>query len=45
MPGAAVDIVRHAPLDNLFEVKVGKQLIMLGPEALAGLRGELLPQQ
>jgi DtxR family Mn-dependent transcriptional regulator len=40
-PGAKVDILRYEPLDNLFEMQVGEQLIRLGPEALAGLRGEL----
>jgi DtxR family Mn-dependent transcriptional regulator len=41
VPGAKVDILRHEPLDNLFEVKVGTHVFQLGPEALAGLRGEL----
>lgn len=40
-PGALVDIVRYEPLDNLFEIRVGSKVIRLGPEALAGLRGEL----
>jgi DtxR family transcriptional regulator, Mn-dependent transcriptional regulator len=40
VPGAAVAIVRFEPLDNLFEVDVGGNLLRLGPEALAGLRGE-----
>src|SRR5438876_3026108 len=41
IPGATVAIVRFEPLDNLFEVDVGRgQLVRLGPEALAGLRGE-----
>lgn len=40
-PGATVSIVNYQPLDNLFEVQVGNKLIRLGPEALAGLRGEL----
>jgi DtxR family Mn-dependent transcriptional regulator len=41
-PGTVVDIVRYEPLDNLFEVRVGHHLLRLGPEALAGLRGELV---
>jgi DtxR family Mn-dependent transcriptional regulator len=40
IPGAVVHIVHYEPLDNLFEVQVGSKLIRLGPEALAGLRGE-----
>jgi DtxR family Mn-dependent transcriptional regulator len=40
VPGATVEIVHFEPLDNLFEVRVGKELVRLGPEALAGLRGE-----
>jgi DtxR family Mn-dependent transcriptional regulator len=40
VPGATVEIVRFEPLDNLFEVGVGNKLVRLGPEALAGLRGE-----
>jgi DtxR family Mn-dependent transcriptional regulator len=40
VPGAEVAIVRFEPLDNLFEVDVGGNLLRLGPEALAGLRGE-----
>jgi DtxR family Mn-dependent transcriptional regulator len=39
-PGSTILIVRYEPLDNLFEVRVGENLIRLGPEALAGLRGE-----
>jgi DtxR family Mn-dependent transcriptional regulator len=40
VPGATVEIVRYEPLDNLVEVQVGGELVRLGPEALAGLRGE-----
>jgi DtxR family Mn-dependent transcriptional regulator len=40
-PGATVRIVRFELLDNLFEVEVGHRIVRLGPEALAGLRGEL----
>jgi DtxR family Mn-dependent transcriptional regulator len=39
-PGAVVHILRYEPLDDLFEVQVGPDVIRLGPEALAGLRGE-----
>jgi DtxR family Mn-dependent transcriptional regulator len=41
-PGAVVDVTRFEPLDNLFELQVGGQVVRLGPEALAGLRGELV---
>lgn len=40
VPGAMVEIVHFEPLDNLFEVDVDGKLVRLGPEALAGLRGE-----
>jgi DtxR family Mn-dependent transcriptional regulator len=43
-PGARVDIVSYEPLDDLFVVNIGAQVIRLGPEALAGLRGELAPR-
>lgn len=41
-PGALVHILHYQPLDDLFEVEVGGQLIRLGSEGLAGLRGEPL---
>jgi DtxR family transcriptional regulator, Mn-dependent transcriptional regulator len=41
VPGATIHIVSYEPLDDLFEVMVGKRLIRLGSEGLAGLRGEL----
>lgn len=40
MPGAAVHILSYQELDDLFEVSVGDQVIRLGSEGLAGLRGE-----
>jgi DtxR family Mn-dependent transcriptional regulator len=40
VPGTVVQILHHEPLDDLFEVKVGDRTIKVGPEALAGLRGE-----
>lgn len=43
-PGARVTIVSFQPLDNLFEIQVGQALLRLGPEALAGLRGEPVPE-
>jgi DtxR family Mn-dependent transcriptional regulator len=42
VPGATVEIVHFEPLDNLFEVDVGGNRVRLGPEALAGLRGEVV---
>jgi DtxR family transcriptional regulator, Mn-dependent transcriptional regulator len=39
-PGATVHILHYQPLDDLFEVEVGGQLVRLGSEGLAGLRGE-----
>jgi len=41
IPGALIEIVSFEPLDNLFEIGVGERIVRLGPEALAGLRGEL----
>lgn len=41
IPGTKVRIVNFHPLDDLFEVEVKDQLIRLGSEGLAGLRGEL----
>jgi DtxR family Mn-dependent transcriptional regulator len=40
VPGAVVSILTYQPLDDLFEVEVGGQLVRLGSEGLAGLRGE-----
>jgi DtxR family Mn-dependent transcriptional regulator len=42
-PGATVRIRSYQPLDDLFELEVGDAVIPLGSEALAGLRGELVP--
>ena len=39
-PCATVRILHYEPLDSLFEVEVGERVVRLGPEALAGLRGE-----
>jgi DtxR family Mn-dependent transcriptional regulator len=41
VPGVTVHIRSHQPLDDLFEVEVGNQVIPVGSEGLAGLRGEL----
>jgi DtxR family transcriptional regulator, Mn-dependent transcriptional regulator len=41
MPGATVRILSYQPLDDLFEVQVGDQIVPMGSEGLAGLRGEL----
>jgi DtxR family Mn-dependent transcriptional regulator len=40
MPGATVRILSYQPLDDLFEVQVGDQVVPMGSEGLAGLRGE-----
>ena len=42
-PGARVHILAYQELDDLFEVEVDGNLIRLGSEGLAGLRGELVP--
>src|SRR5262245_15666385 len=41
VPGATVLIRSYQPLDDLFEVQVGKAVVPLGSEGLVGLRGEL----
>jgi DtxR family Mn-dependent transcriptional regulator len=41
IPGATVDIVSYQPLDDIFEVRVGQQVVPLGSEGLQGLRGEV----
>ena len=42
VPGATVEFLRHQPLDDLYEVRVGGQVVPVGSEGLAGLLGELL---
>jgi DtxR family transcriptional regulator, Mn-dependent transcriptional regulator len=39
-PGSTVRIISYQDLDDLFEVGIGDQVIRLGSEGLAGLRGE-----
>ena len=41
VPGVMVTFVSHQPLDDIFGLRVGDQVIHLGCEGLAGLRGEL----
>ena len=41
-PGATVRIRSYQPLDDLFELEVGDQVIPVGSEGLRGLRGELV---
>lgn len=40
IPGARVMVRRYQPLDDLFEIEVAGNVIQLGSEGLAGLRGE-----
>src|SRR3989440_10842528 len=40
-PGAVVRIVSYQPLDDMFQLRVGEQVIPVGSEGLAGVRGEL----
>src|SRR5437763_8434152 len=42
LPGATVRIRSYQPLDDLFELEVGGQVIPLGSEGLTGLKGELV---
>ena len=41
VPGVTVTFVSHQPLDDIFHLRVGSQLLHLGSEGLAGLRGQL----
>jgi DtxR family Mn-dependent transcriptional regulator len=43
-PGAVVQFLSHQPLDDLFEIRVGAQVVPLGSEGLDSLLGELLPE-
>jgi DtxR family Mn-dependent transcriptional regulator len=43
-PGAVVYFVSHEALDDLFTVRVSDQIVPMGSEGLAGLLGELLPE-
>lgn len=40
LPGTTVDFLSYQPLDDLFQLQVGSNVIPLGSEGLAGLRGE-----
>lgn len=39
-PGAVVEFLRHQPLDDLYEVRIGERVLSLGSEGLMGLLGE-----
>ncbi len=41
VPGATVVFVSHQPLDDIFHLRVGSQVLHMGSEGLAGLRGQL----
>jgi DtxR family Mn-dependent transcriptional regulator len=43
-PGATVEIISYQPLDDLFQVRVGEQVVPLGSDGLDGLLGELAPR-
>jgi DtxR family Mn-dependent transcriptional regulator len=45
VPGASVLILRHQPLDDLYELQVGERVFPLGSEGLAGLLAEPLPAE
>lgn len=42
VPGTVVMIRHYEPLDGLFELEVGEQVLRLGQEGLSGLRGEII---
>lgn len=39
-PGTVVSILTYEELDALFEIQIGKRVVPMGSEGLAGLRGE-----
>jgi len=45
VPGATVHIRSFQPLDDLYEIEVGSQVIPVGSEGLAGLRGEVVASE
>jgi DtxR family Mn-dependent transcriptional regulator len=45
VPGATVHIRSYQPLDDLYELEVGNQVIPVGSEGLAGLRGEAIASE
>ena len=44
-PGAVVCFIGHEPLDDLFQLQLGDKIVALGSEGLAGLLGEVLPDE
>lgn len=42
VPGTVVLIRHYEPLDGLFELEIGEQVLRLGQEGLSGLRGEVV---
>ena len=43
-PGVIVHFLSYQPLDDLFQLRVGTELIQVGSESLAGLRGETVTE-
>jgi DtxR family Mn-dependent transcriptional regulator len=44
VPGTTVTFLGHQPLDGLFEIEAGGQVLSVGGEGLEGLRGELVSE-
>ena len=44
-PGATVEIISYQRLDDLYELRVGSQIVPLGSEGLEGLLGELATER
>ncbi len=42
IPGVTVTIHSYQPLDGLYQIEVGDEIVPLGREGLAGIRGELV---
>jgi DtxR family Mn-dependent transcriptional regulator len=42
VPGATVTFLCHQPLDDMFEIQINDQVVQMGSEGLAGLRGEAI---
>lgn len=42
IPGATALFVKHQPLDDMYELKIGQSVLQLGREGLTGILGELV---
>ena len=42
IPGAKVKVLSYQPLDDMYQIQVGDNIIPMGSEGLAGLKGEVV---